>query len=86
MYIPGILFFCFIFTHFYCVVYDVYKYECIKAPMSCLFVCTLQYLIFIIIQTYRKPSNMWNACQIYSVECLSMIKSILSITLYAIYM
>ena len=35
-------------------------------------------------QTYLKSSNLWNACQIYFVECVSKIKHILSVIHYTI--
>ena len=52
---------------------------------SCLFVCTLHHLIIIIMQTYLKTLNLWNACQIYFVECVSKIKHIFSVIHYTIY-
>ena len=48
------------------------------------FVCTLHHLIIIIVQTYLKTLNLWNACQIYFVECVSMIRHILSVIHYTI--
>ena len=42
------------------------------------FICTLHHLIIIIVQTYLKTLNLWNACQIYC-ECVSKIKHILSV-------
>ena len=35
--------------------------------------CTLHHLIIIIVQTYLKTLNSWNAFQIYLVECVSKI-------------
>ena len=43
------------------------------------FVCTVHHLIIIIVQTYLKPLNLWNVCQIYFVECVSKNKHILSV-------
>ena len=48
------------------------------------FVCTLHHLIIIIVQTYLKTLNLYNACQIYFVECVSKIKHILSVIHYTI--
>ena len=47
------------------------------------FVYTLHYLITITIQTYMKEHI--TVCQVYSVECVSKIKSILFIIFYAVY-
>ena len=49
------------------------------------FVCTLSYLTIITMQTYCKVLNFYYTCQIHSVECMSKIKSILSMILHAIY-
>ena len=38
-------------------------------------VCTLHYLIVIIMQTYLNVLNFWNTCQVHSVECVSRIDS-----------
>ena len=38
-----------------------------------------------IMQMYLKILNFWNTCQLHSVECVSKIKSILSIIFHAIY-
>ena len=40
---------------------------------------------FIIVQTYLKTLNLWNACQIYFVEYVSMIKHILTVIHYTVY-
>ena len=48
-------------------------------------VCTLQYLIIIIMQTYLKVLNFWNACRAHFVECVPTIKSILSTNFHEIY-
>ena len=47
------------------------------------FVCILHHIIFM--QTYLKVFAIWNACQVYSVEYVSKMKSILSIIFCAIY-
>ena len=52
---------------------------------SCSFVCTLHHLVVIILQTYLKTLNLYNACQIHFVECVSKIKYIFSVIHYAIY-
>ena len=36
-------------------------------------------------QTYLKALNYWNARQVYDAECVSKIKTILSIIFYSIY-
>ena len=51
----------------------------------CSFVCRLHHLIIIIMQTYLKALNYYNACQVYAAECVSKIKTILSIIFYSIY-
>ena len=48
------------------------------------FVCTVHQLVIIIVLTYLKTLNLWNACQIYFVECVSKIKHILSVIHYTI--
>ena len=57
-------------------------------PMA-IFVCWLHFTqshyYIIIMQTYLKVINFWNTCQVYSAECVSKIKSILSIILHALY-
>ena len=57
----------------------------IMACRSCSFVCWLHHLIIIIMQTYLKALNYQNACQVYAAECVSNIKTILSIIVYSIY-
>ena len=56
----------------------------VLACRSYSFVCTVHHLIIIIVQTYRKILNLYNACQIYFVECVSEIKHILSDIHYTI--
>ena len=51
----------------------------VLACRSYSFVCTIQHLILIIVQIYLKTLNLWNACQIYCVECVSKIKHIVSV-------
>ena len=41
--------------------------------------------VIIIVQTYLKTLKLWNACQIYFVECVSKIKHILSFIHYTIH-
>ena len=48
-------------------------------------VCTLHYLIIIITQKYLKVLYFKNACQVHSVECVSRIRTGLSIIFHAIY-
>ena len=48
------------------------------------FVCTVHHLIIIIVQTYLKIFELYNACQIYFVECMSKIRHILSVIHYTI--
>ena len=55
----------------------------VLACRSCSFVCTLHHLLIVIVQTYLKTLNLWNACQICFVECVrSSIFSQLSIIQY----
>ena len=56
----------------------------VLACRSYSFVCTVHHLIIIIVQTYLKALNIYNACQIYFVECVSKIKHILSVIHYTI--
>ena len=58
---------------------------CVLASRSYLFVFTLHHRIIIIVQTDLKTLNVWNACQIHFVECVSKIVHILSVTHYTIY-
>ena len=44
----------------------------VLACRSCSFVCTLQHLIIIIVQTYMRTLNLLNACKIYFVECVRL--------------
>ena len=48
------------------------------------FICTLHHLIIIIVQTYLKTLNLWNASQIYFIEYVSQIRHILSVIHYTI--
>ena len=48
------------------------------------FICILHHLIIIIVQTYLKTLNLWNACQIYFVVCVSGTRHILSVIHYTI--
>ena len=68
--------------YYYCAVYDACKCSITFRPeWSICFVCTLHYLIIIIMQTGLKALSTWNGCQIYCVKCKSQIKSIISIIL-----
>ena len=49
------------------------------------FVCRLHHHIIIIMQTYLKAFNYSIACQVYAAECVSKIKTILSIIFYSMY-
>ena len=40
---------------------------------SYLFICTLHYLIIIIMHTCLKVFNIHNACQVYSIKCVSKV-------------
>ena len=65
----GIAGLCFLF---YCVVlWNVQIIEYVMARWSYMFLCTLHYLIIIIMWMYLKVMN---ACQVHSVECVSKIK------------
>ena len=57
----------------------------VLACRSYSFICTLHHPIIIIVQTYLKILNWYNACQIYFVECVSKIQHILSVIHYTMY-
>ena len=57
----------------------------VLACRSYSFGCTLHHHIIIIVQTYLKTLNLWTACQMYVVECLSNIKHILLVIHHTIY-
>ena len=57
----------------------------VLACRSYSFVCTLHLLIIIIVKTYLKILKLYNAFQIYFVECLIKIQHILSVFHYTIY-
>ena len=84
------------YSYFCVLVYYCFLYYCaalwceqiignIIARWSYSFVFTLHFLIFGIMHAYRKVLNFRNVCQVHSVECVSKIKSILSIIFHAIY-
>ena len=52
--------------------------EYIMIQWSYSFVYTLHYTIIIIMQTFLKVLNFWDAFQVRSVECVTKIRSILS--------
>ena len=65
-----------LFSLLLCRLWWVQIFGCVLACRSCSFVCTLHHLIISIVQTYLRTLNLWNACQIYFVECVSKIKHI----------
>ena len=82
IYIPGNPGFCF---HNYGAVYDECKLsDTLWFCRSYSFACTLHHFIIIIMQTHLRTLAIWNACQIYFVECVNKIKHILSVSLYTI--
>ena len=75
-----------LFSLLLCSLWWVQIFGCVLACRSCFFsVCTLHHLIIIIVQTYLRTLNLWNACQIYFVEWVSKIKHIFSVIHYTIY-
>ena len=58
-------------------------YTCLATDYA--FYTIIVYLIIIIMRTYLKVLNFWNACHVNSVECPSKIKSIISVIFQAIY-
>ena len=58
---------------------------CVLACRFCSFICIQHHLIIISVQTSLKTLDWWNACHIYSVECVSENKHILSVIHYIIY-
>ena len=81
IYIPGkTVFFC-----YYCeVLWCVKMIEYILTRWSYSFVCTLHSLIIITMQRYLKVLDLRNICHVHSVECMSEIKSILSINFHGL--
>ena len=57
----------------------------IMARGSHSFVCTLNHITIFLMQTYMKVLNLYNACQVHSVECVSKIKPIPSSNFHAIF-
>ena len=74
-----------LFTLLVCRLWWVQIFGYVLACRSCSFVCTLHHTIIIIVQTYLRTLNLWNAWQIYFVECVSKIKHIFSVIHYTIY-
>ena len=74
----------FCFFYYFAIILCVQIIEYIMARWSYLFVCTLYYLIIIIIN-YLTVLNLYNACLVQSIECVSMIKSVLSIIFHVLY-
>ena len=67
-----------------CSLWLVQIFRYVLACRSYSFVCTVHHFIIIIVQIYLKTLNLWNACQIYFVECVSKIKHIISVIHYTI--
>ena len=67
------------FSLLLCSLWWVQIFGYVLACRSYSFVCTVHHLIIIIVQTYLKALNLWNAYQIYFVECVDKIKHILSV-------
>ena len=74
-----------LFSLILCRLWWVQIFGYVLACKSCSFVCTLHHLIIIIVRTYLRTLNLWNACQIYFVECVSKIKHIFSVIHNTIY-
>ena len=74
-----------LFSLLLCRLWWVQIFGYVLACRSCSFVSTLHHLIIIIGQTCLRTLNLWNACQIYFVECVSKIKHIFSVIHYTIY-
>ena len=72
------------FSLFLCSLWWVQIFGCVLASRSYSFVCTVHHLIIIIVKTYLKALSLWNACQIYFVDCVSMIKHSISVIHYII--
>ena len=68
-----------------CCLWWVQIFGYVLACRSYSFVWTLHHYIIIIVQTYLKTFNLWKACQIYFVECVTKINHILSVIHYTIY-
>ena len=61
--------------------------HCLNIDIYFIVICLhINDLIIIIMETHLKELNTWNVCQVYSVECVSKIKSILSIIVFMQYM
>ena len=68
--------------------WSLWRVQIVGYVMACRwhsFVCTLHYLIIIIVQTYLYTMNLWNVCQIYFVECVSKNEHTLSYPLFNIW-
>ena len=65
------------FSSLLCSLWWVQIFGYVLACRSYSFFCTVHHLIITIVQTYLKALDLWNACQIYFVECVSKIKHIL---------
>ena len=73
-----------LFSLFLCSLWWVQIIGYVLSRRSYSLVCTLHHLISIIVQTYLKTLNLYCACQIYFVECVSKIRHILSVIHYTI--
>ena len=72
-----------LFSKFLCSLWWVQIFGYVLACRSYSFLSTVHHLIIIIVQIYLKVLNLWNACQIYFVECVRLsIFSPLSIIQY----
>ena len=65
-----------LFSLLLCSLWWVQIFGYVLACRSYSFVCTVHHLIITIVQTNLKGLNLWNACQIYIVECVSKIEYI----------
>ena len=74
-----------LFSLLLCRLWRVQIFGYVLARRSCPFVYTLHHLVIIIVKTYLRTLNLWNACPIYFVECVSKIEHIFSVIRYTIY-
>ena len=71
--------------YYWSAVYGICMIGYIMASCSCSFVCILQLLIIIIMQTYLKSLNCQNVFQVYAAECVSTFRKIILIIFLSIY-
>ena len=74
-----------LFSLLLCILWWVHIFGYVLVYRSRSFVCTLPHFIIIIVQTYLRTLDLWNACQIYFVECVSKIKHNFCYLLYNIW-